>query len=208
MRDKVRQPLGKLMLAGVIAASPVVGISAWAGDKLLRNIPVVEKVYDIPRTPIVKIAAGTRNAITATITVPAVVPDIARNVGQGFANIPTKEARGIVGSAVEGVSEKVGAVARFGFEKGPTALKKTGEVIGAIVASPFKLVFSVENGINEAVKAVPIIGKLGHVISIPLTLFGGHWALSNALPLISTTMAGHYQTFIQGLVSVLGGSVL
>jgi len=211
-QDAVRGPLQKLFKVGLFAANPIVYASVWGADALLQKVPLVNRVYGVPRNIVRGTAASVRDVLVAGATAPAIIPDVGLNIYEGMSKRVTKtHARGIIGRTVEVISETIGKILKKIAEITPKVVeggKKTATVVGKVVTAPFKGIAALEGGIDSVTKQIPLVKHLGpltHVISTAAALGIINWGATSILPSISPTAAIGYQNFVTWLTSLIAG---
>jgi len=190
-REKVRGPLGKLFIGGAVLAVPPLAGMVWVGDKLIRKVPIANKLYEKPRSLVMKGAEKTRNAVAAGLTAPTAALDITENIYEGITGREKKEAKGAIGRSMEWGSEKIGQgvgllgkvleAVKNGISKIPGG--KIMEGTGKVIAAPFQLITSFITGMGKALTP-KIGGPFATATSLLVTAgmgYGIYWAGTNML---------------------------
>jgi|GEM_PF-5499621 len=218
-RDKVRKPMRTLLLAGIIAANPVVAGTTFVGKKALDvsvgRVPVVRKIYETPINIVKKGVDLTADAATAVVTSPALIPDTAVNVGQGLAGINTREAKGFIGKTWEHVSHGVGGTLKFAMESGKWAgekslnlvkgtLEKSVKVLTGLVTVPFTAVNGALKTSLSGMKGAAAGGVTGAVSSVATVALAGLgvWTMALGNP------AATYLPWLQGIIKAAWTAVM
>jgi len=213
--DHVRGPLQSLFHVGLFTANPVAYGTVWGIDKIaqktISRIPILGQVYEKPRQIVRGTAAKIRDIVSATVTSPIHGVDFAENVYERFTGNIQKEAVGKFEKVLEWAEDKAAWLTKETLNlipKGANAVQKIAEFTFNLLGMPFRAFLRIEQGVNAGYSKLWYIGKLGHLVSFPLTLLGGHLALSHFLPLLPFPQAAlAYGQFAEWITKILGGAI-
>lgn len=200
MYETVRGPLGKLLLAGAILASPVVAGGVWAIDKGAQKIPVVNKLYEKPRALVKDGVTKTIDLSLGTATFPAHAVDSAINFGQGLTGNVKNESKGFFGKIFEHPLQKTGSALKWGLEKGinftkatAETLKNASEAILKLASIPFSFSY---NASNSALSLIPGVRNFASPISYVASIAGGLGIGYGVATLMGPTTLAAYEGFL------------
>lgn len=191
--ERVRRPLGKLLLGGAIVVNPILGIGLYAAkktaDKTLSKVPVAGDIlYNKPMQMISYVAGKTRDAIASVVAAPALALDATKMTGKGLYKIADYTILELYRDLKNAINHK------FNFAEDTNLLASA--ILGikaafkALTIFPFRLL---EATVNAAVQK-PLASLA--------TLVVGYGFLSNPVAFIHGASA-----LIEKIVSILGNLI-
>lgn len=173
------------------------------GDALARpvlsRVPLLGWAYEKGRSVATLPLRASTKVLSMGAAIPGFILDRLEDLYEGITRTMRKESRTTAGRRFEWATEKMGLGIRKGAELGWEGAKKLAWLLGQILAAPLRL----EGAVNAGVSQVPYIGKLGHIVSIPVTLAGLHFLGAHVLPIIFPQGALLYAQFIEWLTKVV-----
>ena len=191
--QKVRGPLGKLLLGGAMVAMPLPAVGLYVGkkiaDKTISKVPGVGDVlYNKPMGLVEKAADKTRNAIATAVTAPAAALDATRWAGKGLHWVADHTIFELYRDLKKAINH------RFNFAEGTNLLASImigiKATLKAITIYPFKLIDAVSTA------------ALKKPLATLATVIAGYAFLSAPAAFIQG--AG---TLIEKVISILGNLI-
>lgn len=192
VQGHIANVMQKTTKAASLVLFPVPYLTIAGADAILKRVPLVKSLYNVPRSIARGTLAKVRDTIASIGAIPAelIVGPKGDEFMQGVKGQTMKlgsKASGVVRGSLEYTKYGVGRLLHGIGHLFPSkeSIGKFFKGAGEVAMAPINAFFSVEGAIDGGVKKLPFLswgGPLTHIASFGLTLFAANYALSAVAP--------------------------